>query len=78
VVAGDAKLGLLAATNRDQEITIYEAANGKRLIQVVLDQIPVAARFIAQKHELLALTASQHVYSIKLPDTGHLDAREAK
>jgi hypothetical protein len=66
-IAGDEKLGLIAATNRDQEVTIYDAANGKALKHVTLDQLPRAARFIPGKKLLLVLTANQRIYSIDIP-----------
>ncbi len=66
-IAGDGKMGLIAATNRDQEVTIYDAMNGKGLKQVTVDQVPCAARFIKEKNALLVLTTSQRVYSIDLP-----------
>ena len=66
-IAGDGKMGLIAATNRDQEVTIYDAMNGKELKQVTVDQVPCAARFVKEKNALLVLTTSQRVYSIDLP-----------
>lgn len=66
VLAGDAKLGLLAISNHDQEMTILDAATGKRVKSVTLDQIPEEARFIPEKKELLVLTASQTVFTLSL------------
>jgi outer membrane protein assembly factor BamB len=68
-IAGDGKLGLIAATNRDQEIILYDANTGKELKRVTVDHLPRAARFIPDKKALLVLTASQRVYTIDLPDT---------
>ncbi|HKF50155.1 MAG TPA: M48 family metalloprotease [Terracidiphilus sp.] len=70
VLTGDAKLGLLAISNHDQEMTILDAATGKRLKSVTLDQIPEAARFIPEKKELLVLTAGQTVTTLPVPDAG--------
>ena len=67
VIAGDGKLGLLAATNRDQDILILDARNGNELKRITVDHIPLAARFIAQKNALLVLTANQTVITIDLP-----------
>jgi len=76
-IAGDGKLGLIAATNRDQEVMIYDAATGRELKRVTVDQLPRAARFIAEKNALLLLTASQSVYSIDLPAAGHAETAQA-
>jgi WD40 repeat protein len=70
-VAGDGKLGLIATTNYDQEMTLLDAATGKVMKRVILDHIPRAARFIPSKNALLVLTATQRVYSIDLPIAGH-------
>jgi WD40 repeat protein len=67
VLTGDGKLGLLAATNRDQEVIVYDARNGKELKRVVVDHFPRAARFVAAKNALLVLTANQTVYTVDLP-----------
>jgi WD40 repeat protein len=66
-IAGDSGLGLLAATNRDQEVIIYSAKTGIELKRVTLDQVPRAARFVPSKNALLVLTANQTVYTIDLP-----------
>lgn len=68
-IAGDGKIGLIAATNHDQEIVIYEAATGKELKRVIVDHLPLAARFVPANNAHLVLTASQAVYSIDLPKT---------
>jgi len=72
-IAGDGKLGLIAATNRDQEVIILDATTGKELKRVTVDHLPRAARFVAEKNALLVLTASQRVYTIGLPTIGHLE-----
>jgi outer membrane protein assembly factor BamB len=67
VIAGDAKLGLLAATNRDQEILLIDANNGKELKRVTVDHLPRVSKIVPARNALLVLTASQRVYSIDLP-----------
>ncbi|MGD0358182.1 MAG: M48 family metalloprotease [Terracidiphilus sp.] len=69
-IAGDEKLGLIAATNRDQDVIIYDATTGKEVKRVIVDHVPRAVRFIADKKVLLVLTATQRVYTIDLPATG--------
>jgi WD40 repeat protein len=66
-IAGDGKLGVIAATNLDQEITLYDANTAKELKRVTVDHLPRAARIVAAKNALLVLTASQRVYTIDLP-----------
>ncbi|MGA2851895.1 MAG: M48 family metalloprotease [Terracidiphilus sp.] len=66
-IAGDGKLGLIAATNREQEIILYDATNGRELKRVTVDHSPRTARFIPEKNELLVLTANQRVFTIDLP-----------
>jgi WD40 repeat protein len=75
-IAGDGKLGLIAATNRDQDVIVYDAATGKELKHVVVDHLPKAARFIPEKNALLVLTANQRVYTIDLP--GHAQPESAQ
>jgi len=77
-IAGDSTLGLIAATNNDQETILYDAATGKEVKRVTLDQFPRAARFIPAKNALLVLTASQSVYTIDLPGSGHAVVAQAK
>jgi hypothetical protein len=77
-IAGDGKLGLIAATNRDQDVILYDAATGKELKRVTVDQFPRAARFIAEKNALLVLTANQRVYTIDLPAAGHAEGAQDK
>jgi hypothetical protein len=66
-IAGDAGLGLIAATNRPQEVTVYDVATGRELERVTLDHNVLAARLIPEKKQLLVLTATQHVYALDLP-----------
>jgi hypothetical protein len=63
-------MGLIAATNRPQEVAIYEVATGKELQRVTLDNDVLAARFIPSKKQLLVLTATQKVYELSLPAAG--------
>ena len=72
-IAGDGKLGLIATTNRDQDVTIRDAKTGKQLKHVTVDHFPLAARFIAEKNALLVLTAAQSVYTIDLPAAGQAE-----
>ncbi|MFP5248543.1 MAG: hypothetical protein ACLGP3_01805, partial [Acidobacteriota bacterium] len=65
-LAGDDTLGMVAATNRIQELNLYDAASGKRLAHYLLDQAVIAARFVPARKQLLVLTASQRVYRIDL------------
>jgi len=67
VLGGDGARGLLAVNNRDQEIIVYDAATGEDLLRVTLDHLPRVARFVADAHSLLALTATQRVYTIPVP-----------
>jgi hypothetical protein len=64
---GDAGLGLIAASNEPQDVTIYEAASGKELRHVTLDNNVLAARFIPATKQLLVLTATERVYTLDLP-----------
>jgi hypothetical protein len=75
-VACDESLGLIAATNRDQDVIIYNANDGKKLDQVRLDQIVQAARFVPAEDSLLVFTAGQRVYSIPL--SGSRKAKESQ
>jgi hypothetical protein len=75
VLAGDGKLGLLAVNNRDQEMIVYNAANGAEVLRVTLDHLPRAAQFIPATKTLMVLTATQRVYSIPLPDGKTMTAK---
>ena len=67
VLTGDSSLGLIAARNRPQELSLYSAATGNHLSDWTLDGPVLAARIIPEKKLLLALTASQKVYRFDLP-----------
>jgi hypothetical protein len=69
-LAGDAGLGLIAATNQPQDVSIYDVASGKEVEHVTLDHYPLAARFVPEKRHLLVLTATQRVYTLDLPAGG--------
>jgi len=77
VIAGDGKLGLLAATNRDQEVFVLNADNGLELKRITVDERPCVARFIPDKPALLVLTSNQRVYSVDLPSSGRVSAAPA-
>ncbi len=66
-LAGDENLGMVAATDRPQELNVYDIVTGKRLLAVTLDHDVLAARFVPGDKQLLVLTASQHIYRISLP-----------
>lgn len=63
-IAGDNKLGLIAATNHDQEIVVYEVATGKERFHSTLDLKVRAARFIPEKQQLLVVTGNQSLYTL--------------
>ena len=46
VLTADAKLGLVAGTNQPQEVSIYDVNTGRKLKTVLLDNYPLAARFV--------------------------------
>ena len=66
-IAGDEGMGLIAATNQPQEVTIYNVAAGEKVMRVTLDHYVLAARFIPATRQLLVLTATQRVYVLELP-----------
>ena len=65
-VAGDDALGMVAATNRIQELNLYDTQDGRRLAHFVLDQAILAAHFDRAHQRLLVVTAAQHLYQIDL------------
>ena len=69
-IAGDSKLGVIAATNRDQELMIYETATGKELAHFTLDHWVSSARFVPEKKQLVALTSNQQVYTLDITGGG--------
>ena len=69
-LTADSTLGLVAATNRPQEVTIYDVATGQKVRSVMLDNYPLMARFVPLKHQLLVVSATQHVYRLDLPRAG--------
>ncbi|HUB28739.1 MAG TPA: M48 family metalloprotease [Terracidiphilus sp.] len=66
-LAADEQLGLVAATNRLQELSLYDVAGGQRRAHLLLDQEIIAARFVPENKQLLVLTANQHVYRLDIP-----------
>jgi hypothetical protein len=66
VIAGDGRLGLIAAHDSNRGIAIYDARTAEILRQVELDHRPLAARFIPEQKALLVMTANQTIYSIDL------------
>lgn len=73
-IAGDARLGLIAATNQPQEVTVYDVTTGKEVLRATLDHYPLTARIFPDKRQLLVLSETQHVFVLDLsangPDTG--------
>lgn len=67
-LAGDQGMGMIASTNRLQELNVYDVASGKQVMHVTLDQAPLVARFLPQRKQLLVLTGSQRVFFLDLPD----------
>lgn len=57
---------MIAATNRGQELNIYDVGTGKKSLSVILDHNVLAARFVAGEKKLLVLTATQHVCKLDL------------
>lgn len=57
---------MVAATNRLQELNLYETQHGRRLAHLVLDQAILAAHFDRTRQQLLVVTAAQHLYRIDL------------
>ncbi len=70
VLAGDGKRGLLAVTNRDQEVAAYDTSTGKQLARVMLDHVVLGTRFAPDKRSLLAVSGTQRLYTIDLPEGG--------
>lgn len=65
-LAGDDSLGMIAGTNRLQELNLYATAHARQLAHYVLDQAVIAARFVPESKQLLVVTASQRLYRIDL------------
>lgn len=66
-LTADSTLGLVAATNRPQEVSIYDVNSGKKIESVNVDNYPLAARFVPQTRQLLVLSATQRVYRLNVP-----------
>jgi hypothetical protein len=67
-IAGDAKLGLIAATNRDQELMVYDTATGKEMLRATVDNRILTARFVPEKKQLLVVTSMQRLYTFDLAE----------
>jgi hypothetical protein len=78
VLSGDGARGLLAVTNREQEIIVYDVANGNEIKRMTLDHVPRAARFVSSGNALLVLTATQHVVTIPLSGLAPAESASAK
>jgi predicted Zn-dependent protease len=75
--AADAKLGLVAVTNRDQELVVYELAGGKEAMRATLDSRIEAAKFVAESRKLLVLTATQKVYTFDMASPSPMNTATA-
>jgi len=69
VLGGDGKRGLLAVSNRDQEMVVYDDATGNEVKHVILDHKPRAVGFVTTTNSLRVLTATQQVYTVPLADS---------
>ena len=78
VFAGDGTQGLLAISNRDQEMIVFDASNGSEISRVIVDHQPRAAHFVSSARSLLILTASQRVYTIPLSASAPATTTSAK
>jgi hypothetical protein len=67
VLTADSGAGLVAGTNRPQEVSIYDVNTGRKLETVMLDNYPLAARFVPGTRTLLVLSATQRVYRLAVP-----------
>ena len=65
-IAGNDKMGLIAARNREQELIVYEAATGREVLHVTLDAAVRGALFVPEKKQLLAVTSNQTVYTFNI------------
>ena len=66
VLTADSSTGLVAGTNQPQEVSIYDVNTGKKIETVMLDNYPMAARFVPGTRTLLVLSATQRVYRIEV------------
>jgi WD40 repeat protein len=65
-IAGDGKLGWIAATNRDQDIVVYDTSTGNEMAQATLDNVIEGARFIPDTRQLIVVANTQKVYTLDL------------
>ena len=67
VLTADSTVGLVAGTNKPQEVSIYDVNTGRKIETVMLDNFPMAARFVPGTRTLLVLSATQRVYRLTVP-----------
>lgn len=60
-------MGLLAATNRENEVILIDAGTGRQLEKFEVNGFSHAAHFVASEGELVVFTANQTVYRLRLP-----------
>jgi hypothetical protein len=75
-IAGNGKMGLIAARNREQERIVYEAATGREVPHLTLDTAVRRAQFLPEKKQLLVLTGNPSVYTLNVPGDGKLPATQ--
>jgi len=73
-VATDAKLGLIAGVNRDNEVVLVDERTGKEMKRFTLNSPVRLANIVGDKEKtLLLLTADQVVH--RIPVTSYLTAQ---
>jgi hypothetical protein len=75
-IAGDSRMGLIAARNREQELIVYQAATAREVLHVTLDTAVQAAQFLPENKQLLVVTSNQRVYKLDLSGGTVLQASE--
>lgn len=68
-VATDAKDGIVASVNREEEILLVDEHTGRELERFTLGSPVRTARFVAGKGTLMVLTADQQLHRMPLPKT---------
>jgi hypothetical protein len=51
-IAGNDKMGLIAARNREQELIVYERATGREVLHVTLDRCCACSAILAGKEAI--------------------------
>jgi len=69
-IAGNEGLGLIAVTNRDQEVIVYDVHSGKERSHVIVDHPVCGARFVPGKGQLLVVTRNQRLYTLDISGSG--------